>query len=568
MRVYFSLGSNLGDRRGNLLSALELISEKCALEKVSPVYETEPMYALNQPRFYNLAVEARTELAPEELLRFTQGIERKLKRKRTLRYGPRTLDIDILLYGSEVVNSPRLTVPHPMIAGRAFVLAPLADIAPDLVHPALHKTIRALRKLCPGLNGVVKVPASYKTAVDYLYALAPARKRAYGLEPENNILRLLSEPQQKYVSVHVAGSNGKSSVSMLLARALAGSGCRTGLYISPHVTDLRERISVDGAGISRGEFLDLFHRIHSFGAPLTFFEFTTALAFLYFAERKVDIAVIEAGIGGALDATNVIKPAVAIITSVSKEHEDILGPGLANIARHKAGVIKTGSTAVVNASGEALAVILRRAGAVKAEVVRPRAAGRGDVQLFGAAYQRENFELAAAAAGALKKHGFDIPRVALETAAKGFRPAARFEVRRLCGRTVIFDGAHNPAALEAFLSSARLFRKGVRLICVAGAMRDKDLKGMAALLGSRADHIFFTRPSSYRAAEPAVFAGYMAHCTNSHIVKDPGEAVVAALKLAGPHDIVAVCGSFYLISDVKAHFKGGKAVFPREMITA
>ena len=566
-RVYLSLGSNLGDRRANLSRALELLGETLRIEKVSGIYETEPMYRAGQPRFYNLAAETRTGLGPEELLRLTQSVEKKLKRERKLRYGPRTIDIDILLYGDARFSSGSLVIPHPKMAERAFVLAPLAEIASGVRHPALNKTAAELKKSCSGgLTGVRKVPDSYAAALELLYAMRPARKGAYGTGPERKILRLLSEPQKKFSAVHVAGSNGKTSVSMLLARALTAAGYRTGLYISPHVTEVRERITVDGARISRREFLRLFHRVHSFGADLSFFEFMTAMAFLYFAERKVKIAVIEAGLGGALDATNVIDPAVAVITSVSREHENILGRGLKNIARHKAGVIKKGCIAVANAGRGALAVIARRAGAVGAELSRPGASGRGDGGRLKAEYQRENFETASRAAAALEKRGFHIPRRALAAAAGNFRPPARFEVSRARGRTVIFDGAHNPAALEAFLASALAFRKGVKLICVAGAMRDKDLKGMAALLGARADFTIFTRPSSYRAAAPKVFAGYMGARGKFGIAEEPAKAFGTALVLAGPRDIVAVCGSFYLVSDIKAAFKGGRAVFPREMI--
>jgi len=161
----------------------------------------------------------------------------------------------------------------------------------------------------------------------------------------------------------------------------------------------------------------------------------------------------------------------------------------------------------------------------------------------------------------------DAARAALRAAAKRFNPLARFELRRVGGRLVVFDGAHNPAALETFLSSAHGFRPGAKLICVAGAMKDKDLKGLAALLRSRVDPTVFTRPASYRAADPSVFAAHMHPAKNFRIVRDPLGAFKTALKLAGPRDIVAVCGSFYLIADIKACLKGRKASFPKEMLT-
>ncbi|MFA6433095.1 MAG: 2-amino-4-hydroxy-6-hydroxymethyldihydropteridine diphosphokinase [Elusimicrobiales bacterium] len=562
MRVFLSLGSNLGDRRANIASALALLRRAGRVEKISPLYETEPMYLAGQPRFYNAAAQLETRLSPEDLLASTAGVEKELKRRRTRPNGPRTMDIDILFYGNGIIGSPDLAVPHPGLAERAFVLFPLADIAPDFIHPVLGKSVLSLKRSCPGAAGVRRLPERYAEALDWLYALKPSSRKNYGPAAEKKMLRALGDPQEDYPCAHVAGSNGKTSTSMLLARALTASGYRTGLYISPHVSDPRERISVDGEKIGRGEFFRLFRKVSSFGAELSFFEFLTAMAFLHFSRKNAEIAVIEAGLGGRLDATSVMTPAAAVITGVSMEHSDLLGGDLTRIARHKAGIIKKGTVAVVNAGGPALAAVSRRAKALGVPLFRVarQAACRGV-----SGYQAENLETAAEAARVLSRRGFCVTRRALERAAAGFAPPGRFEERRVRGRTVVFDGAHNPAALERFFSALLVRYPGRRVLCVAGVMRDKDARGLAGIFGANCGLVILTRPSSYRAAEPETLAAYLSPQT-ARIIKDPARAFKTALESAGPGDILAVCGSFYLISDIKAHLAGRKASFPREMI--
>lgn len=565
MKVFLSLGSNLGDRRANITAALALLRRVCRVKKVSPLYETDPMYFAGQPRFYNAAAQVETALSPGDLLAAIAGIEKKLKRRRIRRNGPRTIDIDILFYGNGVINSPELKIPHPKLAERAFVLSPLADIAPGFIHPVLKKSVSALKRPVPGRAGVRRVPVGYESALVWLYALKPSSKKNYGPAAEKMILRRLGEPQAGYPCAHVAGSNGKTSTAMLLARMLTASGFRTGLYISPHVLDPRERISVDGVKIGRGEFFGLFREVSAFGLELSFFEVITAMAFLHFARKKVAVAVIEAGLGGRLDATSVIAPLAAVITGVSLEHSDILGRDIREVARHKAGIIKKGAIAVVNAEGAAFEVISKRAKALGVPMLR--VARRADrPQALRAAYQADNFETARMAAKALARRGFYVTRRALERAAAGFAPPGRFETRRVRGRAVVFDGAHNPAALARFFSSLRARYPGRRILCLAGVMRDKDAPAMARIFGENCCLSVFTRPSSYRAAGPETLAAHLPP-EISRVIKDPARAFETVLKLAAPADITAVCGSFYLIADIKAHLSGRKAVFPKEMIT-
>ncbi|HOW90014.1 MAG TPA: 2-amino-4-hydroxy-6-hydroxymethyldihydropteridine diphosphokinase, partial [Elusimicrobiales bacterium] len=306
MRAFLALGSNLGDRLAHIRGALRLLSERCRLIRVSSIYETPAMYYLRQGDFYNAVAEVETRLTPLELLNEAHAIEKLMKRRRPFRNSPRTIDIDILFYGREALEGPLLKVPHPGIPERPFVLVPLCEIAPDLRHPLLKRTVREMLADCPGgAAGARPLPADYGEALASLNALQPAA--AFSTAPIKLALDRLGRPQDAFYALHVAGSNGKGSVCAMLAGALARCGHRTGLYMSPHINGPRERISVDGKNIPESDFFRLFSTVRSFGFRLSYFEHLTVIALLWFRERGARYAVVETGLGGRRDATNVFR---------------------------------------------------------------------------------------------------------------------------------------------------------------------------------------------------------------------------------------------------------------------
>lgn len=577
MKVYLSLGSNLGCRLTNLERALNLLERGgCRVLKISRVYETAPLYYFKQPAFFNLAAACETSLSPEELLALIGRVENALKRRRLFKNGPRTLDADILFYDGQIIDRPGLAVPHPRLAEREFVLAPLAEIAPALRHPATGLTVKQLFARLPEKGGARPLPGSYREAEAWLKALPPPAAAAhYSLAPVRTALAALGGPQRKMgLVVHITGSTGKTSSACMTAAALSACGWRAGLYTSPHVLRMRERIKIDGRDISEKDFLACFLRVESVAAgELSFFETLTALAFLYFSLKRTRFAVVEAGLGGGLDATNAADGAVAGITSVSLEHVALLGPGLARIAAHKAGIIKKGAAVIagLNLPPAALRVIARRAAAAGAGVFRPEkvfpvamAAAEKGLAKAGR-FQRENALFAVKAAGlAAGRAGLKFKPGRAYAALAGAVPPGRFESFTLQGRRVVVDGAHNPEGLAALLREFSCEPP----VSVAGFMGDKALGPLAAALAAASSRLILTRSLSYRAAPPGDVKELLPPAVRRKtlVVEDPMRALRLALKMAPRGGTVLVAGSLYLAGDILAGLKGRKAFHPGEML--
>ena len=569
MKVYLSLGSNLGDRLANLRRALELLGAGgCRVLRASSVYETAPLYYLKQPAFFNQCAACETALSPAGLLALAGRVERALKRRRLFRNGPRTVDVDILFYGRGRLSLPGLELPHPRLAEREFVLAPLAEIAPRLRHPVSGLTAAALLARLKERGGARRLPASYGEAVAWLAALPPpAAGTHYSLRPVRTALARLGGPEKRLGTVvHLAGSTGKTSTAHLAAAALAANGWRTGLYTSPHVGSVRERIKLDGREIPEEDFLACFLRVESVAAgELSFFETLTAMAFLYFAEKGARFSVVEAGLGGRLDATNAADGAVAGLTSVSLEHAGLIGPGLREIAAHKAGIIKSGAAVVLGAlPPEALRVVGRRAAAAGAGLRRPGPppAGTGlektgAFQLANAAFALECAALAARRAGLKFRPGRALKKL------RGALPPGRFQRFSAGGRRVVVDGAHNAEGVAALLKE---FRSPP--VVVAAFMRDKEIPRLAAALAAASSRIVLTRSLSYRSASPEEVLRLLPPALRGRavIVGEPLRALRRALLLAPPGGEVLAAGSLYLAGDLLAGLGGRRAFHPREML--
>jgi dihydrofolate synthase/folylpolyglutamate synthase len=337
---------------------------------------------------------------------------------------------------------------------------------------------------------------------------------------------------------------------------------------------MRERIKLDGRDITEQDFLACFLRVESAAAgELSFFETLTAVAFLYFSLKKTRFAVVEAGLGGGLDATNAADGAVAGITSVSLEHVALLGPGLAEIAAHKAGIIKGGAAVIVGLDlpPAALRVIERRTAAVGARLFVPARAfppamlaaekkilKAGRFQLGNALFAVKTAALAARLAG------LKLDKLKAYAALPAAIPPGRFEVFEIKGRRVVVDGAHNPEGLAALLKEF----PGERPVCVAAFMGDKALGPLARKLAGAASRLILTRSHSYRSAAPEDIKKLLPPDVRRKalVIEDPLGALGRAVTLAAPGGTVLVTGSLYLAGDILSGLKGRKAFHPGEML--
>lgn len=428
---------------------------------------------------------------------------------------------------------------------------------------------------------------TYAQATEFLFGLRRFGWRL-GLETVERLLSLVDNPQAGLPSVHIGGTNGKGSTAALLSAILQAAGYRTGLYTSPHLLDFTERIRVNGVPIPEREVTALTARLrercsthfahHAIPNPPsdrlhhpTFFELTTVMALLHFARRAVEAAVIEVGLGGRFDATNVITPRVAVVTNVSLEHQEYLGRTLPEIAMEKAGIIKADVPIVTAARGEAAEVIRRTAADRNAPLVpiheaydcaiRESGLTGQTLDLTGPArryealrislagrHQAENAVTAVAAAEELERLGLPVGEAAIRRGLIQARWPGRLQMVSERPR-VLLDGAHNPAgaqALAAFLTEHRSALN--RLIIVFGVLKDKNWEGMLAPLGALADQLILTHPPADRGADPHDLVMADRYCSKVEIATDPGEGLALARTVAGPEDTVLVTGSLYTVA--------------------
>jgi dihydrofolate synthase / folylpolyglutamate synthase len=438
---------------------------------------------------------------------------------------------------------------------------------------------------------------AYQQALDYLYSFIDySLQRNFRMAPEQFdlgrmrvLMAALGDPQLAYPTIHIAGTKGKGSVSAMCRSALQAAGYRTGMYTSPHLQEYTERIQIDGIEIPKADLVELVNEVKPFVAEiprLTTFEITTALAFWHFARQRVDAAVIEVGLGGRLDATNILTPRVSVITSLSYDHSEILGDTLAKIAVEKAGIIKPGVPIVLSPQKEearrVVEQIARERGAPFIQVGRdylfaPLAhsltgqslaiwhaseqqqvdafiesgglqewePARLNIPMLGY-HQVENAATAYVALLALRESGMQILYQDLR---KGFASVSwpgRFEIIR-SNPPVVVDAAHNrDSALKLRLALDDYF-PGQPVVLVFGASSDKDLEGMFAELMPRVSQVIATASIHPRAADPASLV------TLAHQYGKPAQAVLplegaidTALAAAGNVAVVLITGSIFV----------------------
>ena len=430
---------------------------------------------------------------------------------------------------------------------------------------------------------------TYAQATEFLFGLRRFGWRL-GLETVERLLVLLDHPHTQMPSIHIGGTNGKGSTAAMFNAILQAAGYRTGLYTSPHLLDFTERIRVNGVPIPEAEVTRLTARLkdlcsaHFAHQPIpnppsdrlphpTFFELTTAMAFLHFAQQAVEAAVIEVGLGGRFDATNVVIPQVAVVTNVSLEHQEYLGRTLSGIATEKAGIIKANVPVVTATRGECYEVIRRTATDRGAPLINIHEAYNCIIQESGLAgqtldltgpgrryealriplagrHQAENAVTAIAAAEVLEGLGFRLGEEAIRRGLTQARWPGRLQIFSDRPR-IILDGAHNPAgaqALAAFLMEHRSELN--QLIMVFGVLKDKDWEAMLAPLGPLADQTILTHPPADRGAHPRDLLMADRYCSKVEISTDPAEGLALARTMARPQDTILVTGSLYTVAAV------------------
>ena len=372
----------------------------------------------------------------------------------------------------------------------------------------------------------------------------------FGLERMRRLLTALGSPQERFRAIHVVGTNGKSSTARMAAALLEAHGARTGTFLSPHLSSFAERIRIGDADLDLDAFAAAIQRAAGAAAKVdrtleegdrvTQFELLAAAAFAEFARQGVEVAVVEAGLGGRHDATNVLGAPVVVLTNVGLEHTRWLGPTVADIAREKLAVVRRGATLVTGPLQPEVEALAAQTGATV--VPAP------PVEAGPAGYQRGNFAVAVAAVRALR--GELDPALVAEVAARVQVPG-RMQVVAQSPLT-IYDGAHNPSGMEALVEALDV--GGRPLIAVVSILDDKDAAGMLrALLGKTAGTVF-TRSLNPRALSPATLASLAEQLGGpaSEIVPEPHAAVARAQELAGLDGAVLATGSIYLVADLLA----------------
>jgi dihydrofolate synthase/folylpolyglutamate synthase len=422
------------------------------------------------------------------------------------------------------------------------------------------------------------LPRTPTEALDFLSRLGPSSIHL-GLERVRETLEALGHPERLLPTLHVAGTNGKGSTCAFASAALHAAGHRVGLYTSPHLVRVNERIRVGGVEIPDEVFgqriLEVLER-HPAATSLTYFEFGTVVAFWHFAREAVDVAVLEVGLGGRLDATTLCQPLVTAITPVSFDHMEYLGHTLGAIAGEKAGILKPGVPVVVGRQEpEALAAIERRAGEVGAPVLlegrdfslRARSDGRLAYEGLGLSlegltlglrgeHQWGNAAVALAALEQLSSRGVPVSPEAARTGLAGARWPGRLE--ELGGQPpVLLDGAHNRAGVEVLLAGLRSLYPGRRVHCVFGVVADKDRGPMLRALLPSCTSVHLTPLDTPRSLDPALYLEEArALCADVCAWPSLDAALAGARARAAPGDLILCTGSLFLVGSVHARLGG------------
>lgn len=409
----------------------------------------------------------------------------------------------------------------------------------------------------------------------YLYSKR-AKGMKLGLDHITQLLNYLDHPEQQFPAVHIAGTNGKGSTAAILESILREAGYKTGLYTSPHLIDIRERIRINGQFISKKEMIDLIGalQIHFEASQASFFECLTASAYRYFADHQIDIAVLETGLGGRLDATTLNRSILTLITEIGLDHTHILGRRTEIIAGEKAGILKSGIPCIVGRQSESVIhffsdFCIKNSIPVTflnqdAQIRDIQCSSQGSVfslktdsvfyqqlrlSLLGA-HQIDNAAQAVLAVEKLKQAGWQVPEKAIRSGLQNaFWPARIQQIHE--NPTAILDSAHNPLGMQRLVESIQSLFRYDHLILVFGVLKDKQYDEMISIIAPLAGKIVLTRPLGDRALDPSEIQHHQAFSGKPlEVIPDISAAWDRAFQLAGRHDLICGAGSIYFVGEI------------------
>ncbi len=420
---------------------------------------------------------------------------------------------------------------------------------------------------------------TYQQSLDYLYGLEKFGM-IFNLTQVERILNAIGDPHKEIQTIHIGGTNGKGSTAAMMSSILQKEGYRVGLYTSPHLIRFTERIKVNGKEIEEEEVAALAgwmrKEIEASGIlpPFTFFDFTTAMALHYFKQKLVDLAILEVGLGGRLDSTNVVDPLIAIITNIAKDHEEYLGKSILKIAQEKAGIIKKGRPLITAATQPLVLRLFSKVCQGKespyfrvGKEFRYVRAEDGDFDYEGlnrklwgihlnlkGFHQVINATTALGAMEVLEDLGYRVSTHAMIDGLKEVDWPGRLEIVSSSPR-VILDGAHNPAGALVLKESLEKEFQYQNLILLIGIMKDKDIQSMLHLLAPLAHHIIFTKPHTDRAAAPSLLKKALGqNGKKAEIAENLREAIERGLSLTQKEDLLCITGSLYTVGEARAYF--------------
>jgi len=426
----------------------------------------------------------------------------------------------------------------------------------------------------------------YLDVLKRLYVERPHGKVKLGLYRIKELLERLGNPHKDYPVIHITGTNGKGSASRIVQAILTESGKRVGLYTSPHLYTFKERISVDGEMITEKEVVDLFAEINPHAKKMddkgeefspSFFEFVTAMAFLYFKEKKVDVAVVEVGLGGRYDATNVVNPSITAITTVDLDHTMTLGNTLRQIAYEKAGIIKENVPVVVGEEKkDPLEVIQKIAEERNASVLlfnRDFRYSEKTLRLNGNRFDyfgrnvlndlvlslngKHQLRNASISLRIIEEVEGELKEVSVRKGLMNVKNPGRFEVFKRSGKTIVLDGAHNPAGAKALVESLRIYFPEEKMVGVIGILDDKDRESMMNYFKDVLGKVIITKPKSERAKNmEELFEIAKKYIQRTFFIEEPLKALERAFE--EEEEVIVVAGSLYLIGEIEEYLVEGK----------